>query len=251
MDPYLEHPLLWPDVHNRLIAAIADDLGAKLRPRYYAALEERTYLQDPNGLLLVGRPDLALVRASDVLPATVPLHQGSRVLTVDVPMPDEVRETYLEVRTSSGEVVTVVELLSHSNKRPGEGRRLYELKRARILGSRTHLVEIDLLRAGQPMPVLGSAAPADYRILISRGDRRPRAELYLFGLREPIPDFDIPLGVGEMEPSLRLNDVFQALYQRASYDLRVDYSQPPEPPLEPSDAAWFHDLLAPGYGYQP
>jgi hypothetical protein len=42
VDPYLENPELWPDVHNRLIAALGDDLSPLLRPRYYVALEERT-----------------------------------------------------------------------------------------------------------------------------------------------------------------------------------------------------------------
>ena len=38
MDPYLEHPALWPDVHNRLIAAISDALTPLLAPRYYIGL---------------------------------------------------------------------------------------------------------------------------------------------------------------------------------------------------------------------
>ena len=59
--PYLENPDLWPDVHNRLIAALGDELSPLLRPRYYIALEERTYLEEPAELLLVGRPDLTVV----------------------------------------------------------------------------------------------------------------------------------------------------------------------------------------------
>src|SRR5215468_6146658 len=41
MDPYLEHPSLWPDVHNRLITAVADDLSERVAPRYYVGLERR------------------------------------------------------------------------------------------------------------------------------------------------------------------------------------------------------------------
>src|SRR5271165_3942085 len=43
MDPWLEHPAIWPDVHNRLIAAIADELTPRVAPRYYLGLEQRIY----------------------------------------------------------------------------------------------------------------------------------------------------------------------------------------------------------------
>lgn len=39
MDPWLEHPGLWPDVHERLVIAIARHLGPILRPRYYVAVD--------------------------------------------------------------------------------------------------------------------------------------------------------------------------------------------------------------------
>jgi Protein of unknown function (DUF4058) len=42
MDPYLERPVLWPDVHNGLIAELRNTLAPQLRPRYYVALEERS-----------------------------------------------------------------------------------------------------------------------------------------------------------------------------------------------------------------
>jgi hypothetical protein len=34
MDPYLEAPELWAELHNSPIVAIADDLSPKLRPKY-------------------------------------------------------------------------------------------------------------------------------------------------------------------------------------------------------------------------
>lgn len=71
-----------------------------------------------------------------------------------------------------GEVVTAIELLSPKNKRSGEGRRVYELKRQRVLRSLTHLVEIDLLRDGKPMPVFGTNIQGNYRILVLKMQRR-------------------------------------------------------------------------------
>lgn len=243
MDPYLEHPDLWPDVHNRLIAALADDLGERLRPRYYARLEERTYVVEPEGLLLLGRPDVTVTRGAPGPSDASPARPGTALL-VEVPTPDRIRETWLEVRAAgSGEVVTVVEMLSPTNKRPGEGRGLYERKRMQVLGSRTHLVEVDLIRAGDPMPVLGAEHLGSYRILLSRSDTRPRAELFVFGVRDPIPSFPLPLRNGDDEPEVDLGSMLSRLYDRAAYDLSVDYSVPPVPALSEDDEAWSDRLL--------
>ncbi len=61
MDPYLEHPSLWPGVHNSLIAAIRDDLASRLAPRYYVGLERRAYLLKPDDIVFIGRPDIAFI----------------------------------------------------------------------------------------------------------------------------------------------------------------------------------------------
>ena len=62
MDPYLEHPGLWEDVHTRLIVAIADVLGPQVRPKYRVAVERRTYLAvlGPDEYELVGKPDVLI-----------------------------------------------------------------------------------------------------------------------------------------------------------------------------------------------
>src|SRR5947199_32906 len=62
MDPWLEHPALWPDVHNSVGAAIRDELTPCVAPRYYVALERRTYHLKPDDLVFVGRPDVAVIR---------------------------------------------------------------------------------------------------------------------------------------------------------------------------------------------
>lgn len=60
IDPYLEHPTLWPDVHNSLIAAIRDEMSPLVAPRYYVALERRAYLLKPDDIAFIGRPDLSV-----------------------------------------------------------------------------------------------------------------------------------------------------------------------------------------------
>jgi hypothetical protein len=244
MDPYLEHPALWPDLHNSLIVALRDNMAPRLRPRYYVAIEERTYTLEPGDIVFAGRADVAVVGpAHDAAPESPDLAESSGVIVL-VDMPDEIRETYLEVRSAtSGEVITLIEILSPSNKRPGEGRKQYLRKRQSVLASLTHLVEIDLLRAGEPMPISGWRGQSDYRLLVSRGDHRPRARLLPFGLRQAIPSFALPLLPGDAEPTVDLGQLLHALYDRSGYDLRLNYTNPAEPPLSDADSAWADDLL--------
>src|ERR1700730_18292250 len=46
MDPYLESPVIWPDVHHELISDIRAALNPHLRPRYVARVELRVYISD-------------------------------------------------------------------------------------------------------------------------------------------------------------------------------------------------------------
>jgi hypothetical protein len=246
MDPYLEHPALWPDFHNSLLAAIRDDLSPVLRPRYYVAVEERIYHFTPDDLLFIGIPDLSVVQRQDSPRPGPQAGAETAVLEVEVPLAGEVRDTFLEVREAvTGNVVTVLELLSPANKLHRKGREDYEAKRQEYFTCRTSLVEVDLLRAGEPMPLVRKPPRSDYRILVSRGYRRPRAHLYRFGVRQPIPAFPLPLLRDDPEPQVDLNAILHALYERASYDLRLDYTKPPAPPLGAEDADWARGLAAP------
>lgn len=248
MDPYLEHPTLWADVHDSLLAAIRDDLVPLVAPTYYVALQRHTYLLLAGGeRTYLGKPDVAV--GVPKLPvgawSPMPVASGAGVLEVEVPMEEEVDENYLEVReVQTGKLVTVIEVLSSLNKSLPEGREEYIEKRNRILRTRTSLVEIDLLRSGPPMTVFGATVVTDYRILVSPGWRRPRAQLYAFTVREPIPAFPMPLLPKDEQPLVQLNTILHNLYQRARFDLRLDYTVPPTPPLAPDDAQWAQTLLA-------
>ncbi len=255
MNPYLENPDLWTEVHHLLISILAETLNPQLLPRYRAAIEKRVYLSGEE-VLLVGIPDVTVEQRSRRLPspesppqtqvtasigsvATLPMP-----IQVVVPMPLERREGYLEIRdVATREVVTVIELLSPSNKRPGRGRDTYLTKRQEILASSTHWVEIDLLRAGEPMPILGTVPASDYRILVSRGDRRPQADLYAFNVPDPIPEFSLPLRSGDREPSINLHSLLDQVYDRAGHSVVIDYNQNPIPPLPESASSWLNTLL--------
>ena len=93
------------------------------------------------------------------------------------------------------------------------------------------------------MTMRGNGRKAHYRILVSRANQRPLANLYAFNVQDPIPVFPLPLQPGDKEPLIDLGTLLQQLYDRAGYDLRIDYRQDPVPPLDKDDAAWADSLL--------
>jgi hypothetical protein len=141
------------------------------------------------------------------------------------------KERYLEVR--SDQSITVIELRSQYNKLTATGQIAYEERRQEILSSTAHLVEIDLLRGNLPMPIVGEdgAIDWDYRILVSRSQTRPMADLYGFMLHEAIPSVPLPLGAGEAEPMVDLQAIFAGVYDRAGYEYRIDYQDMEEKKL--------------------
>jgi hypothetical protein len=205
-------------------------------------------MDDDNPELLVGIPDAIVLTASKAPvahPATTTTQ--TRLKQIRLPMPVEVKERYLEVReVGTHQVITVVEVLSPKNKRKGEGRTAYEKKRQRVLGSSSHLVEIDLLRENTPMPMIGVEETSDYRIVVSRATHRPIADLYEFQLKESIPSFSLPLKPDDPELAVDLQAIVLGVYDRGSYQFRIDYHQPvPPPKLSEADQLWVDEVLAP------
>ena len=245
MDPYLEHPDRWPSVHSRLIVEIADFLTPQLLPKYFVDIEERIYLTAGQERVAIV-PDVTVKRdiSNPNASTNVAVAVATEPTMVRVPMPEEVKRNYVEIKeVASKEVVTAIEILSPTNKRPGKGREQYDRKRQQIFNSRTHLVEIDLLRNWEPMLLLDCNLKTDYRILVSRQQQRPRANLYGFKLQNQIPLFPVPLQLGDTEPVIDLHDLLNRIYDRARYDLKIDYSASPTPRLSDTDAVWADNLL--------
>jgi hypothetical protein len=140
-------------------------------------------------------------------------------------------------------LVTALEILSPFNKFYAQGRKEYIEKRQWVLRSQTNLVEIDLLRSDEPMPLRRKTTHSDYRILISRGATRPRAKLFTFSVRHPIPAIPIPLLAKDVEPELDLGALLHALYDRARFDLRLNYSKQPVPLLSTGKMSWARTIV--------
>ncbi|MCW5852407.1 MAG: DUF4058 family protein [Anaerolineae bacterium] len=242
MNPWLENSLLWPNVHVSLITALRDELTPLLRPRYFVAVETRTVVSSlPTASSLVRIPDVMVIHRGGP-PVAVVAEADTPYLTVELPI-ESVEEGYLEVRlVPSGEVVTVIEILSYSNKAPGRDRDAYLAKREELLRTDVGFVEIDLLRDSQPMP-LTEVPASDYRLFIRRREQSFHARLYPFGVRQRIPTFPLPLLPDDTEPKVDLSGLIKGVYERAGYDLVIDYNQPPVPPLKDEDAAWAAEVL--------
>jgi len=142
-------------------------------------------------------------------------------------------------------ITFVIEVLSPSNKRRnGTGRHEYLTKREEFLSSPTHLVELDLLRGGLRLPVVGSLPPGDFYAIISRVKRRPRCEVYAWTLRDKLPSIPVPLKLGDADAVVPLQEVFGTVYQRSRYDLSVKYDAALDPPVNEAEQQWVTQLTA-------
>lgn len=252
MDPYVESQA-WIDFHTGLLVAMQEQLNALLPASYYVAAEERVYLERwPGGeeSLLI-RPDLSVLTAPgrSWRPGGAAIAEAGPV-ALTLPVPEDVEHGYLTVRaTETQAVVTIIEVLSRTNKRPGtDGHRDYMEKRAEVLRTRTSLVELNLLRGGERLPTIPAAPPADYYALVSRGNQRPRTDCCHWTVRDPLSAIPIPLDPPDPDVLLDLQGAASLVYDRAAYSRRLNYSAPVEPPLPANDAAWAAERIAAGKG---
>jgi len=252
MNPYIERPELWNDFHNTFIPAVREFLAPQIQPHYFIRIEENLFIQEPGSheRFLLGKPDISVHPTGRGKPRT-PTNGVAVLAPASVGMPEIVEDErlpYLEIRDRvRNKVVTILELLSPSNKATGVNRDQYRAKVSRILASSTNFVEIDLLRGGPRMP-WERLPDCDYYALVSRPAERnsddPHAGLWPLRLRDTLPTIPIPLRPGEPEATLDLQAILHRIYDTAGYQLFI-YDSEPEPPLTGEDAAWATQLLHP------
>ena len=63
MNPYLENPELWPEVHHWILTLLAESLIQQLRPKYRVAVEKRVYHDTDGNSVLIGVHDVTIVRS--------------------------------------------------------------------------------------------------------------------------------------------------------------------------------------------
>jgi hypothetical protein len=244
MNPFLEQDDAWHDFHERFLPLVADLLVAQVRPNYIVKIDEHVYVHElpPEPRHLLDRADVLVGRSprpGEPRPGVGLLEAPARV---GLPALDVERLAFVEVRDRRNrELVTVVELLSPSNKRSGADRDQYLSKRAQVLGSTAHLVEIDLLRGGKPMP-LEDRPDCDYSAMVSRVEQRPDAGFWPIRLRSRLPEIPVPLRAPDGDARLDLQEIVHRLYDAAGYEDYI-YDSVPDPPLAAGDLAWARALV--------
>lgn len=252
MDPYIEQSGYFRTFHGSLNFILLEQLNATLPPGYAAQMEERVIIEPLGGDI---KPDVLIVRRPRPQPeverggtATLtptPSHQYESLSALQ-------RERFIEIRTGIGwrEVVTVIEILSPTNKRVGKMRDEYQRKQQDILCSQTNLLEIDLLRSGAH--TIAASMEEDrtrnnwhYVILSSPHWRRELFDFWPVIVRQPLPVISVPLRTPqEAAVMLDLQAAFNKVYAAGPYARLINYGQePPAPPFFGPDVLWIDALL--------
>ena len=249
MDPYLEEH--WRDVHHSFLTYARDALQDCLPRDLRARLEERVFVEPEHGEGRGIDPDVRVVeypgrggataRATDVAVAEPLIIHGES---------EPATEGFIEIIdvATGNRVVTVIELLSDSNKQPGAGQEQYRKKQREYLQGGTSLVEIDLLRTGRrvlavPPRLVPPAHRTTYQVCVTRGWKPRSFEVYRAPLSEPLPTIRVPLRATDPDVPLNLQGLIDRCYHHGRYD-DIDYCVDPHPPLDPAEAAWANDWLA-------
>jgi hypothetical protein len=249
MDPYLEGDL-WQEFHDRLANQISEQLLPRLRPKYVALLSKRYVInQSVFGIAALPServiyPDVSLAEARQVREMAETAYREAPVAapTVEVlsPVPEEVPVPSVEIRdVAERRLVTVIEIFSPANKH-GKGAQEYLDRRTSILQTQTHLLELDLLRGGARIPLIGELPPAPYYIFLSRFTRRPRTEVWAVQLRDRLPVIPVPLLPPDPDVPLDLQAALAACFELVGYERLLDYARPPAPEWSAEDLNWMH-----------
>lgn len=259
MDPYLEHPDIFSDLHDSMIILLKEALQQRLPQPYYANSKPRVWIEVSHRYI---EPDVKVLRPPG---ASQPINQSNgpaalttipaqgRAVLVRVPH-DERREIFLEIYTpqdNGDRLVTTIEVLSPTNKTPGEhGRELYLRKQKEILESKVHLVEIDLLRGGVHSTAVPQqravevSGPFDYHVCIHCFDHFEDYLVYPIRLEERLPEIAIPLLPGDSPVVVDLQAIFDRAYDIGPYRRRHRvYERTPSPALSEKQAEWTGRLL--------
>jgi hypothetical protein len=238
MNPFLEQADAWEDFHQDFLIRAREALMAQVGSNYLVKVEARLYLHELSAQerRYFGRADVAVSSRTTAL-ASRPASCLAAPVQLQLPAVDVERQTFLEIRDRRDRrVITVVELLSPTNKTPGADRDAYLSKRGEVLAGHTHLVELDLRRGGE-RPYPPELPPCDYYAMVSRYEDRPTIGFWPIALRERLPVVPVPLAAPDTHVELDLQTVLDRVYDAAGFG-RYIYDETPEPPLSAADAAW-------------
>lgn len=248
MDPWLEDPEVFPNLHERLTIAIQDAINAGLPPGYVATSRNRVWVdtelrREPDVALFTRHPPPESAEGTATLPGMVAI--GRRRVS------DPVEEPYLEILSNKGKrLVTAVEVISLSNKKAGrKGRKAYQDKQKEYALGGVNLVEIDLLRTGPHVSAISRRrlqrhlGAFDYHVSVVLAGKRPNEHAAGIRLTDRLPAIGIPLDKGMTPVVIDLQPMLDDAYNRAKWTEFFSYRDPPDPPLTPEQQAWAEGIL--------
>jgi hypothetical protein len=248
MNPFFQED--WSHIHLKLLAYIDDALSEELPPDLVVRTEERVQVADSaKGY----RADVSVAELwqQGFPPVWSPEDASALSTTVTEPLVYFVEpepDRWLEIRDVRGRVITVIEVISPTNKND-DGRSAYRQKQRDLLAGGVNLVEIDLIRGGQhvlaiPLDRLERRTPSTHWICVARTQAgyQGRREVYPCPLREPLPTIRVPLRSGDPDAPLALQPLIDECYRVGRYWLS-DYTRELEPPLPAEDTAWVQERL--------
>jgi hypothetical protein len=253
MDPFIEACGLWEDFHPKLIGEIERTLAAVVPDRYFVGLGTRSYIAIAGSEGKEFHPFLPHVGVTSAARESTPQSAAvaetatdSGAVAMQAFVAEPFRETFIEIldREDERRLVTSIEVLSASNKRRrSKGRKLYLRKRQALLLGAANLVELDLLRGGERMPMMTPWPNSPYTLLVCRQERAPYCTVWPAHFQQPLPAIPVPLSPPDADILLELQPLVGALYARARYINRLAYSRPLQPALTEAESAWLAEQL--------
>ncbi len=214
MDPFLEADKLWPVFHHHFVASLFQILLPNLIDRYRARVGQRCY------------------------------HTEMPLFTSVIR--EEHSEEFIEVRQrSDNRLVTLVDVVSPTNKVKTEGRVAYLERRRDARMQNASIVEIDLVMQGEPMlDYSRDGLPDwDYAITVTRCAQPERYEIYTSTLQKRLPRFKLPLAADDRDTVVDLQAAFARCYDQSGLGSQIDYQKTPVCIKEEEDRRWLNDLL--------
>ena len=214
MDPYLEDEKLWPLFQHQLVNSLYQILLPSLVDRYRARIGQRHYCTEQALFTSVIR--------------------------------EEHHEEFIEIRQrTDGRLITLLDVVSPTNKLNETGRNAYLDKRAEGKSVNANLVELDLILQGQPtLEYSRDGLPDwDYAVTVTRPAQSERYEIYTSTLQKKLPRFRLPLAADDRDTVLDLHAAFTRSYDQGSFASQIDYKREPATPLKDEDRQWIDALL--------
>lgn len=252
MDPFVETQG-FHSLHSGMIFLTQQAMQPQLPEGYYAGTNERVWIDASHWI----EPDIKISRVKKKRPqlstASAATATLAKPIIATIPQ-DERTEPYLNIYKKVGDkrrLVCSIEILSLTNKTPGEkGRKLYRRKQHEILNRKIHLVEIDLLRAGEHATAVAldwakeKAGEFDYHVCVRRFNRFEKYDVYPIPMQERLPIIAVPLLPADGDIEVDLQAIFQKAYEAGPLQRAIEYRKDKiEPPLARAQDEWMRGVL--------